>query len=131
MRDHFGVGFAAKARRPFLQLLAQLAEVLDDAVVHDREHVGGVRMRVVLGRLAVGRPAGVADADQALQRLAVQPALEIAELALGAATRQHAMLERGDAGGIIAAVFEALERIDELPRHRFMAENSNNSAQGR
>ncbi len=66
-----------------------------------------------------------------LQRLALQPRLEIAKLALGPPTRQRAMLERGDAGGIIAAVFKALERVDELPRHRFMAENSNNSAQGR
>jgi len=115
----------------FLQLFTQFAEVLDDAVVHDRKLFGGVRMRVVLGRLAVGRPSGVADADQALERVALQPRLEIAELALGAPTRQCAMLERGDAGGIVAAVFEALERVDKLPRHRFMAENSNDSAQGR
>jgi hypothetical protein len=61
----------------------------------------------------------------------LQPRLKIAELALGASARQGAMLERGDAGGIVAAVFEALERVDKLPRHRFMAENSNDSAQGR
>ena len=66
-----------------------------------------------------------------LQRLAVQPRLEIAELALGAPARQRAVLERGDAGGIVAAIFEALERVDELPRHRLTAENSNNPAQGR
>ena len=59
--------------------------------------VGGMRMRVALGRLAVGRPAGVADADGAVQRLLVQPGLEIAELALGAPARQRALLQRGDA----------------------------------
>ena len=37
--------------------------------------------------------------------------------------------ERGDAGGIVAAIFEALERVDELPRHRLTAENPNNPAQ--
>src|SRR2546430_2006724 len=131
MRDHLGVGFAVEVGAPFLQLFAQFAEVLDDAVVYDRELFGGVRMRVVLGWLAVGGPTGVADADQALQRLALQPRLKIAELALGAPTRQHAMLERSDAGGIIAAVFKALQRVDKLPRHRFMAENSNDSTQGR
>ena len=36
--------------------------------------LGGMRMRVVLGRLAVGRPAGVADADGAVERLAVRAA---------------------------------------------------------
>ena len=111
-----------------LQLVAQLAEILDDAVVHDRELLGGVRMGVVLGRLAVGRPAGVADADRAGERLAVQPRLEVAQLALGAPARQRAALERGDAGGIVAAIFEALERVDELPRHRLTAENPDNPA---
>ena len=61
----------------------------------------------------------------------VQPRFEVAELALGAAARQRAALQRGDAGGIVAAIFEALERIDELPRHRLTAENSDNPAQGR
>jgi len=112
----------------FHQLFAQFAEVLDDAVVDDRELFGGVRMGVVLGRLAVGRPAGVADTDQALQRLTVQPRLEIAELALGAPPRQRAMLERGDAGGIIAAVFEALERIDQLARDWRAPDNSDDPA---
>jgi hypothetical protein len=66
--------------------------------VHDGELLGGVRMGVGLGRLAVGRPAGVADANGAFERLAVQPRLEIAELALGPPPGQRAMLQRGDAG---------------------------------
>ena len=36
--------------------------------------------------------------------------------------------ERGDAGGIVAAVFEPLERIDELARDRLTAENSDDAA---
>ena len=128
MRDHFGVGLGRELGALGLQLFAQLAEILDDAVVHDREPVGGMRMRVVLGRPAVGRPAGVADADGARQRLAGEPRFEIAQLALGAPARQLAVLERGDAGGIVAAVFEALERIDQLRRDRLTAENSDNPA---
>ena len=58
-----------------------------------------------------------------------QPRFQIAQLALGAAARQRAVLERGHAGGVVAAIFEALERIDELPRDRLTAENSNNPAQ--
>ena len=58
---------------PFLiEPFAQLAEILDDAVMHDRDAVGGVRMGVALGRLAVGGPAGMADADIAGERLARQ-----------------------------------------------------------
>ena len=110
------------------QLAAQLDEILDDAVVHDRELFGGVRMGVVLGRAAVGRPAGVADADRSQQRLGGEALLQILELALGAPPRQHAVLERRDARGIIAAVFEALERIDQLRRGRLLADDTDNPA---
>ena len=55
------------------------------------------------------------------ERLAREPHLEIFQLAFGAPARQHAVLERGDAGGIVAAIFEALERVDQLRRRRFTA----------
>ncbi len=74
MGDDFGVGLGDEFGALGLQLAAQLDEILDDAVVHDRELFGGVRMGVVLGRTAVGRPAGVADADGARQRLAARAA---------------------------------------------------------
>ena len=66
-------------------------------------------MRVVLGRLAVGGPAGVADADVALERFGIQPLFEVLQLALGAAAREVTAFQRGDAGGIIAAIFKPLE----------------------
>jgi hypothetical protein len=55
----------------------------------------------------------VADADHAIERFARELLFQIPELAFGTPAREHAVLERGDAGGIIAAVFEALERIDQ------------------
>ena len=50
------------------QLLLQFGEVLDDAVVDEGELavVAEVRVRVAVGRAAVGRPAGVADAGVAV-----------------------------------------------------------------
>jgi hypothetical protein len=133
VRHNLGVRFRHELVPFALQLLFQLEVVLDDAVVH-HDHLPravAMRVRILFRRPSVGRPAGMADAGETLQRLAVQPVLQIAELALGATARQHATLERGDTGGVVAAVFEALQRIDKLPRHRFMAENSDNSAQGR
>ncbi len=128
MRDHFGVGLAAELGAVFDEFFAQLAEILDDAVVHHRDPVGCVRMGVALGRPAVGRPAGVTDADIAAERLALEPRFQGAQLAFGAAARQHAVIERGDAGRVIAAVFEALERIDQMARDRLAPENSNDPA---
>ncbi len=130
VRDHLGVGLGAEFGAGLFQLLPQLAEILDDAVVHDCEPVGGVRMRVVLGRPAVGGPAGMADAAHAAQRLSLQPGFEIAQLALGAAARQAAAFQRRHARGVITAIFQALERIDKLHRDRLTAEDADNSAHG-
>ena len=118
MRDDLAVGLGRKLGALPFQLPAQLAEVLDDAVVHDGEPVGRVRMGVVLGRTPVCRPAGVADADRAGERFARELCFEVLELAFGAPPRQRAVLERRHAGRIVAAVLEALERFDELRRNR-------------
>ncbi len=112
------------------QIAPQLAEIFDDAVMHHRELVGGVRVRVVLGGPAMGRPAGVADADGAEERLAQQPRFEVLELALGAPAHQLAAFERGDAGGIVAAIFQPLERIDELRRRRLLPDDPDDAAHG-
>ncbi len=85
MRDHLGIGLADELGAALRQLFAQLAEILDDAVVDDRDALGGMRMGVVLGRPPVGRPARVADADIAAERLALQPRFERVQLAFGAA----------------------------------------------
>jgi hypothetical protein len=53
----------------------------------DRDAVGRVRMRVGLGRRAMRRPARMADADGAGERLGASTALEVDQLALGAAAR--------------------------------------------
>ena len=128
--DDFGVGFGRERDALGFELAPQFAEILDDAVMHDGEPVGGVRMRVGLVGPAMGRPAGVADADRPGERLAREFLFQILQLAFGAAPRQHAVLERGDAGGIIAAVFEALERIDQERRDRFAADDFDNAAHG-
>ena len=109
------------------EFLAQGLEILDDAVVDDGEPVASVRMSVGLGRLAVRRPARVADADRAEERLGRQPRLEIAQLALGAAALDMAALQRRDAGRIVAAVFEPLQGVHDLARHRAGSKHANNS----
>ena len=98
MGDHLGVGLGRELDALLLQLLAQLAEILDDAVVHHGDLVGRVRMGVDLVRSAVGRPAGVADSAQAGERLARETLFEILELAFGAAAREVTALQGSDAG---------------------------------
>ncbi len=128
MRHHFGVGLADEFGAVLFQLLAQLAIILDDAVVHHRHLLGGMRMRVVLGRAAMRRPAGVTDADDAGERLLEQALFQIFQFAFGAPAREQPALKRGDARGVIAAIFEPLQRIDQLVRDGLTAENPDDPA---
>ncbi len=133
MGDDFGIGLGLEDVALAGQLRPQLPEVLDDAVVDDRDTPGGVRMGVDLVGLAVGRPAGVADAGSApLQRRIVTAAARgCLQLAGRAAARQHAILQRGDAGRVVAPIFQPLQRLDDLPRDRARAQDPNDAAHGR
>ncbi len=128
MGDDLGVGVAGELGSFGDELLFQLAEVLDDAVMHHRHLLGHVRMRIGLDRLAVGGPAGMADAGVAVERGGFEALLKIAQLAFGAPPPEMAILDGGNAGGVVAAIFEALERIDQLLGDRAFAENANDAA---
>ncbi len=69
VRDDLGVGVAGQLDAGALQCSSQRREVLDDAVVDDRDPAGDVpvRVRVAVGGAAVGGPAGVSDAGGAGQ----------------------------------------------------------------
>ena len=59
---------------------------------------------------------------------ASQLGLQVFQLAFGAAAIEMVAFQRGDARGIIAAIFEALERIHQLLRDRSAPENADNAA---
>ena len=77
------------------------------------------------------RPARVPDADVALQRLLDETLLQILELAFGAAAIESSVLDRGDACGIIAAIFEPAQGVDQIAGDRLAAQNSDDAAHGR
>ena len=52
------------------------------------------------------------------ERRAVELVLEVAELALGAAAGELPVFEGGDAGRVVAAIFEALEGVEKQRRRR-------------
>ena len=126
--DHLGVGLGREHDARVFQLRFQLAEILDDAVMDEREAIGRVRVGIGLGGRAMGRPAGVTDAGPAGERLPVELFLEIAEFPLGPPPRQPAAFERRDAGRIVTAVLQPLQRLENERRHRRRAENPDNAA---
>src|SRR5437660_4790809 len=97
------------------QLIFQRLVILDHTVVHEREFSRGVEvwMRVLVGRLSMSRPACVADAIGAGGRLRRH---ELAELgnAPSAFPRLDAIaVYDRDARGIVAAIFQPAQTIEE------------------
>jgi hypothetical protein len=123
-----GVGLGRELLAFRLQLGAEGDVVLDDAVVDDGDAGRTVGMGIALGGRAMGRPAGMADARRAGEGPALEHGGEIAELALGAAAIDAGAVERGDAGAVIAAIFEAAERFEDERSRRACAQDADDTA---
>lgn len=113
--DDLGVGLRGEHVAQALEPLTERFVVLDDAVVHHRQFVAGeMRVGVAFGWRAVGRPAGMGDAQAAEQRRTGQAFLQAGDLADPAAALQPAfVIEDRHAGAVVAAILEALEAFDE------------------
>ena len=113
------------------QAFALLLVVLDDAVVHQRElAVADVRMRVVLGDAAVRGPARVADAQRGREAFGLRGRFHFRH-ASGAAHAAHAVVaQHGDAGRVVAAIFQALEAFDQDGNHIAIRDRADDAAHG-
>ena len=102
-------------------LVAESRVVLDDAVVDQRQAAGAVDVRVgvALGRAAVRGPAGVADpGGRAAGRVVDRtPSARPACPSRGWRQTPSRRLQR-DAGGVVAAVLEAGQTLEEQRQGR-------------
>src|SRR5271166_17884 len=113
------------------QLLLQADVVLDDAVVDDHDLSGAVtvRMRVFFGGTSVRGPARVADSVGAVERLQADDLFQVAQLALGAPHLQAISIAgNGNAGGVISAIFETAQAIQDDRHNSLVSDVSNNPA---
>ncbi len=111
--DDLAVGFRSELVALPDQPLADALVILDDAVVHDRDPlVGKMRVGIGLRRLAVGRPAGMRDADVA-GLLGRHARGELADLAERAEARQALVVDQRDAGRIVTAILEPTQTLDQ------------------
>ena len=108
MGNHLGVGFRLKGHTGGCEPLAQSPVVFDDPVLNHRHPAAAipVGMGVVLFRLAMGRPASVADPAKPRRTVTVHTNGEVVELSFGAKAVQILALQRSDARGVIAAVLQ-------------------------
>ena len=128
MHRRFGVGVGREDMAGGGELAAQLLEVLDDAVMHQHHVLVGMRVRVVDGRQAVGGPARVPDPDRAGERLPGDHPLEPGDLAFGPTALDTAVDQGGDAGGIVAPVFEPPQPVDQKRRDLAFADDADDAA---
>ncbi len=128
LRHHFRIGLGGEGRALGLQLLAQLGEILDDAVVNDGDAIDEMRMGIGFVRNPMRCPAGVRNAGDAGKRLFGEFLLQIEELALGAAAVHCAIMDRCNACGVIAPIFQPLQRIHKALRNRLRSNNSDDAA---
>ena len=114
--DRLRVGLRGQRVAARLEPVAQLAEVLDDPVVDDRDlaRAVAVRMGIEVVRAPVGGPARVGQADRGVRRPVGDRRLEVDQLA-GPLLDEHVagVVDEGDPGRVVAAVLEALEPLDE------------------
>src|SRR5262249_44489567 len=111
------IGARLDAAASRLELRADIAAVLDAAAGAVRDAARAVRMRVRLRRLAARGPARVAEPELAAQLLAAQLRVEVRELAHRAPDHQLAAVPHRDARGVVAAVLEAAQAVDQHLLH--------------
>jgi len=72
----------------------------------------------------------VGDAGVAGQRMGSEQGFQVAHLALGALAPQAVGGEQGHAGGIVAAVFQRLQAVDQGADHVAPRRSAHDSAHG-
>ena len=114
--DGLGIGLGRERVAALLEPVAQLAEVLDDPVVDDRDLARAVLvgMGIEVVRPAVGGPARVGESDGGVRRAIGDGRLEVREFPGALLHEQIArIVDQRDAGRIVASVFEAPQPFDE------------------
>ena len=115
--SHLGVGLGGEADALREQLLLELVEVLDDAVVDHGELAVGptaVRVRVLVGRATVRGPAGVPDAGRGRgDLLSLEGRPEVLQLARSLLGEDLVTGDERDARGVISAVLKAREAFHD------------------
>ena len=131
--DDFGIGLGDELVALFFEFVLELDVILDDAVMHDDHLAGAIAMRmgVFLGRASVRGPARVPDAVEAVDRRMADRLLEIAQLAGGAAQFELAVRpDDGDARGIVSAILEAAQAVQNQRYNFLRADVSDDATHG-
>jgi hypothetical protein len=131
MGDDLRVRFRNKLVAFLLKFFFEFEIVFDDAVVH-HDNVAraiAVRVSILLGGTSVSGPAGVTNAVSAFDGRLGDGFFQIAKFSRRAADFEFAgAVHDGDAGGVVAAVFEFAKALDNHGNDFFGTDVSEDSA---
>ena len=128
LRRNLRIGLRLKHRAARHKLRAELRVVLDDAVVHDHNVAHPVRVRILLNRPSMRRPARVRDTYRSDHGSRHEGPLQVCQLALRPNPNQLLAVVDGKARRVVAAVLQAPKPLDEDGAARLMANITHNSA---
>src|SRR5205807_7382354 len=116
MGDNLGIRFGGERVTFFDELALQGEIVLDNAVMHDHDAAAAVAMgmSILFAGAAMRGPAGVANAIGAVEGLCADDFLQVPQLAFRAADLESvAVAGYGDSGGIVSAIFQPSQAIND------------------
>ena len=125
--NHFGVCFRGEDKTLGLEPCAQRLVVFDDAVVDHRQACTDMGMGVGLGRRAVRGPAGVGDAEMAVDLLRCAVFRQRRHPAHAAHPFQAAV-DGDQPGRIVAAIFQSTQALEQDGNNVALRYRANNSA---
>jgi hypothetical protein len=132
MGEHLGVGVRREDAAALDELCAQRRRILDDAVVHDGVAACGIAMGVgvAVARLAMGRPARMADTMRSLELLRLQ-GVELTHAALALGDLELALVADRDASRVVAAILEPMQAFQQYGGRLTPADIADDSTHGR
>src|SRR5436309_1685020 len=87
-----------------------------------------MRVGIFFGRTTMCGPTRVAHTVRAVDGISLQDVFEVAQLALGPANLQLVILvNRGNAGGVVAAIFKLAQTLDDQGYDLFVSDVSDYS----
>ena len=112
------------------ELRAERQIIFDDAVVHKHQAPACVEMRmsVLVGHAAMSSPARMTDTEMAVRRICRDDLGQIGDASDGLSHFDASAVERGDACGIVAAIFETPQAIEQDRNCLCPADVTNNAA---
>jgi len=120
MSQDLRVGLRSKGMTLTDELIPQLLKILDDPVMNERQFPALIEVRVgiFVGHLPVGRPPGVSDAGGSVGWFALNQLRQARDAARALAQLHHTVFHRRDARGVVPAIFQPAQTVQQ-DRSRF------------